>query len=82
MFGKVVAGRSTVRLVEDSPVKNDAPEEVVTIADCGELKEGEDDGMPVDPAADGYEEYPSDDESDLQDVSSLTHNRLSLPELG
>lgn len=71
MFGKVVAGRSTVRLIEDSPVKNDAPDEEVTIENCGELLEGQDDGIAVDPAADGYEEYPSDDESDSQDVSGL-----------
>lgn len=69
VFGKVLSGRSTVRLAEDCPVKNDAPDEDIRIDDCGELAEGESDGQPVDPFADGYEEYPSDEESDVQNVS-------------
>lgn len=67
VYGKVVSGRSTVRLMEDSPCQNDAPSETILIADCGELKDGEVDGQPVDPTADGYESYPSDDEHDTQD---------------
>lgn len=67
VFGKVVSGRSTVRLIESTPCSNDAPQETVLIADCGVLKDGEDDGQPVDPNADGYESYPSDDEHDTQD---------------
>ena len=67
VFGKVVSGRSTVRLMEDTPCQNDSPQETIVIANCGELKEGEEDGQPVDPNADGYESYPSDDENDTQD---------------
>jgi peptidyl-prolyl isomerase D len=53
--------------MEDSPCSNDAPSEAILIADCGELMDGESDGQPVDPTADGYESYPSDDEHDTQD---------------
>lgn len=55
--------------MEESPCSNDAPTEEILIADCGELMEGEPDGQPVDPNADGYEDYPSDDENDTGDAS-------------
>ena len=58
-----------------SPCKNDTPQEEILIADCGELKEGEPDGVEVDPNADGYEEYPSDDEADVQEVRSSATSR-------
>lgn len=68
VFGKVIAGRSTVRLIETTPVNNDTPTEDIIIEDCGELKAGEPDGVAVDPTGDGYEEYPSDDEADTSEV--------------
>lgn len=72
VFGRVTSGRSTVRLIEDSPTtKNDSPNEDIVIADCGELLEGEPDGIEPDEFADGYESAPSDDERDVQDVRSL-----------
>lgn len=72
VFGKVVAGRSVVRLIENSPVKEgDAPSEDILIEACGELKEGEDDGVAKgDNEGDKYEDYPSDDEADVENVSS------------
>ncbi|BGP23711.1 peptidyl-prolyl isomerase D [Rhodotorula toruloides] len=66
VFGRVIHGRSVVRLIEESPVQGDAPTEEILIADCGELAEGED-GIMADEFADGHEEYPSDDESDIND---------------
>ncbi|GAA5945205.1 hypothetical protein JCM3775_003698 [Rhodotorula graminis] len=66
VFGRVLHGRSVVRLVEESPVQGDAPTEEILIRDCGELAEG-DDGIASDPFADGHEDYPSDDEADVND---------------
>jgi peptidyl-prolyl isomerase D len=37
VFGRVIAGRSTVRMIEEAPTKGDKPEESIVIADCGEL---------------------------------------------
>lgn len=76
---RVIAGRSVVRLIEDSPTKSDSPSEEIIISDCGELAEGEDDGIPLDPHADGYEEFPSDDERDVHDVSPLCFPTLFSP---
>ncbi|SCV70901.1 BQ2448_3663 [Microbotryum intermedium] len=67
VFGKVIKGRSIVRLMENAPVKSDSPTERIVIANCGELAEGEDDGVKPDPNDDGHEDYPSDDESDVGD---------------
>lgn len=66
VFGRVLSGKSVVRLIEDSPVKGDAPTEDIVITDCGQLPEG-DDGLTADEFADGHEEYPSDDEADVND---------------
>lgn len=68
VFGRVLHGRSVVRMIEEAPVKGDAPTEKITIADCGELAEG-DDGMAADEFADGHEDYPSDDEAEVDNVS-------------
>ena len=70
VFGKVIAGRSTVRLIEETPTDKDNPLEEVTILDCGELAEGEDMGIEpavVDETGDKYEEHPSDEEEDVHD---------------
>lgn len=46
VFGKVVKGIGVVRSVELGPVgENDRPEQDVVIADCGEIAEGEDEGV-------------------------------------
>ncbi|BGP47049.1 peptidyl-prolyl cis-trans isomerase cpr6 [Rhodotorula kratochvilovae] len=66
MSGRVLHGRSVVRLIEESPVSGDSPTEEILIADSGELAEG-DDGVASDPFADGHEDYPSDDEADVND---------------
>lgn len=62
--GRVLHGRSVVRLIEESPVQGDSPTESVLIRACGELSP-DDDGLAADPFADGHEDYPSDDESDV-----------------
>ncbi|GAA5956795.1 hypothetical protein JCM3765_005739 [Sporobolomyces pararoseus] len=67
VFGKVTHGRSLVRLMEDCPMKGESPAEDIIIADCGQLAEGET-GIVADEFADGHEEYPSDDEADVDNA--------------
>lgn len=46
VFGKVIKGMGVVRSVEHTPTADgDAPTVDVTIVDCGEIPEGEDDGI-------------------------------------
>lgn len=74
MFGKVISGRSTIRLIEEGPSKNDSPSEDVIIVDCGELAADEPLSVP-DLSGDGHEEYPSDDEEDVHDVGRSSPRR-------
>ncbi|KAJ2003511.1 peptidyl-prolyl cis-trans isomerase cpr6 [Coemansia thaxteri] len=58
VFGQVLKGRYVVRAIEDTPTgDSDKPDSDVVIADCGELKQGEDDGCTP---ADGVPEDPED----------------------
>ncbi|KAJ3299464.1 peptidyl-prolyl cis-trans isomerase cpr6 [Borealophlyctis nickersoniae] len=60
VFGKVLKGMNVVRRIERLPTTSDKPHEDVVIADCGELAEGADDGVPVAADGDAYEDYPED----------------------
>jgi len=83
VFGRVVAGRSVVRLIENAPTKSsDVPDEALMIEDCGQLLEGEPDGIPIDPTGDKYENYPSDDENDVQDPRIALSIALALRQYG
>jgi len=62
VFGKVLKGKDLVRFIEANPTApGDKPIKPVIIADCGELAEGEDDGVVVD-AKDPYPGFPDDAE--------------------
>ena len=59
VFGKVLKGISVVREIERTKKGDgDAPLEPVIIADCGELAEGEDDGVAAPDAGDKYADWP------------------------
>ncbi|KAI9495426.1 peptidyl-prolyl cis-trans isomerase D [Zychaea mexicana] len=60
VFGKVLKGKGVVRTVEMQPTSNDRPEKDVAIADCGEIPEGADDGVPAPVDGDTYEDFPED----------------------
>ncbi|KAG0053328.1 Peptidyl-prolyl cis-trans isomerase D [Gryganskiella cystojenkinii] len=69
VFGKVLKGISVVREIERTPKgNNDAPKEPVLIANCGELAEGEDDGVAAPDAGDKYADWPEDYEGPKEDT--------------
>lgn len=63
VFGKVVKGMGVVRAVEHVDAVNSKPTADCVISDCGELAEGEDDGVPLPADGDPFEEYPADEQS-------------------
>lgn len=72
VFGEVIAGKSVVRAVEETPVgPNDKPENAVDIDDCGELPEGtnvdELTRKAPDSTGDTYEDYPADQPKEGED---------------
>ncbi|KAF9906846.1 Peptidyl-prolyl cis-trans isomerase D [Lobosporangium transversale] len=73
VFGKVLKGQSVVREIERTPKKeNDAPVSPVIIADCGELAEGQDDGVASPDAGDNYADWPDDYEGSKEDKDLIT----------
>ncbi|CAJ0749799.1 12900_t:CDS:10, partial [Entrophospora sp. SA101] len=81
VFGKVLKGKSVVRAIENIPVSDDKPTKIVKIVDCGELKEGEDDGIqePVD--GDIYEDWPVD-YSESKEPKDLLEIAKNIKEIG
>ncbi|CAG8436169.1 9496_t:CDS:2 [Diversispora eburnea] len=81
VFGKVINGKSLVRSIENIPTANERPIKTVKIVDCGELKEGEDDGI-VEPAdGDIYEDWPEDQPRKLESKELLEIAR-KIKEIG
>lgn len=63
VFGQVLKGKSVVRTIEHMEKVSEKPVQDVVIADCGEIPEGADDGVPEKPAdGDAYEDFPEDQE--------------------
>lgn len=81
VFGKVLKGKSVVRRMEHTEKgAQDKPVKPVIIADCGELKEGEDDGVVVDPN-NPYAEFPEDNDTPL-DTPGLIAAAAAIRGLG
>eukprot|EP01097_Dermamoeba_algensis_P003373 TRINITY_DN2364_c0_g1_i1.p1 TRINITY_DN2364_c0_g1~~TRINITY_DN2364_c0_g1_i1.p1 ORF type:complete len:361 (-),score=108.14 TRINITY_DN2364_c0_g1_i1:48-1130(-) len=61
VFGKVLKGMGVFRKMESLPTESsDKPTVDVVIENCGELKEGEDDGIPTPADGDSFEDHPAD----------------------
>jgi len=48
VFGRVIKGKDVVRMIEAEPTTSDKPNRSVVIANCGELKDGQSDGVAED----------------------------------
>jgi len=62
VFGRVIKGKSVVRKLENTSTSKDGDKPVLRceITNCGEFKEGEDDGVIENNDGDKYEDYPQD----------------------
>src|SRR4051794_4200263 len=59
VFGRVLKGQALVRLIENQKTgTNDVPLKPVVVADCGELADGEDDGVLELDDGDKYADWP------------------------
>lgn len=72
VFGEVIAGKSVVRQVENTPVgANDKPENDCVIEDCGELPPNADlaelTKKKADSTGDAYEDFPEDHSKEGED---------------
>lgn len=81
VFGRVVKGMSVVRQLEQTKVEGEKPAQVCAVADCGEIKPGEDDGVPPTSTDDGFEEFPMD-QPDLEDFEAKFAAAKKIKDLG
>ncbi|KAI8643550.1 peptidyl-prolyl cis-trans isomerase D [Parasitella parasitica] len=81
VFGKVLKGKGIVRTLEFLETNNDKPLQDAVITNCGELAEGEDDGIPVHEDGDNYEEFPDDHEGS-RELAALIEIASKLKEIG
>lgn len=84
VFGRVISGRSVVRLIEETPTSpgNDQPTESIVISDCG-MATGEilDGNKRVDEWGDEWEDHPSDDDEKIEYVETCTKIASKLKQI-
>nr|XP_006629535.1 PREDICTED: peptidyl-prolyl cis-trans isomerase D [Lepisosteus oculatus] len=72
VFGQVLKGMGVVKILEAMETKDDAPVKPCVIADCGELKQGDDWGIaPNDEEGDTYPDFPEDSDIHFKDVDKI-----------
>ncbi|CAI5784169.1 peptidyl-prolyl cis-trans isomerase D [Podarcis muralis] len=77
VFGQVIKGMGVVKLLENVEVKEEEPAKLCIIAECGELKEGDNWGLaPMDGSGDTHTDFPEDSDVDLKDI----HQVVSIAE--
>ncbi|KAF8888849.1 40 kDa cyclophilin [Infundibulicybe gibba] len=84
VFGEVIRGKSLVRQIENYPTASgDVPTSPIVIADCGELSP-DDPSLTEPPATDGdsYEDYPDDEERDVQNPEVALKIAQEIREVG
>ncbi|CAE6506995.1 unnamed protein product [Rhizoctonia solani] len=77
VFGEVVKGKSIIRQIENMPTSSgDAPTSPCVITKCGELSSDDELKLAnsVPPDGDKYEDYPEDDDSDVQENAETALN--------
>eukprot|EP01123_Difflugia_compressa_P001246 TRINITY_DN11422_c0_g1_i1.p1 TRINITY_DN11422_c0_g1~~TRINITY_DN11422_c0_g1_i1.p1 ORF type:complete len:356 (-),score=78.81 TRINITY_DN11422_c0_g1_i1:52-1119(-) len=80
VFGRVIKGQNVVREIENLPcAAQDRPEEPVIIADCGELKPGEPDGVPE---SEGLPAFPDDSDILAEDIERISQIAESFRQNG
>ncbi|XP_019588694.2 peptidyl-prolyl cis-trans isomerase D isoform X1 [Rhinolophus sinicus] len=83
VFGQVIKGMGVARILENIEVKGEKPVKLCVIAECGELKEGDDWGIfPKDGSGDSYPDFPEDADIDLKDVDKMLLITEDLKNIG
>uniref|UniRef100_A0A8D0B451 Peptidyl-prolyl cis-trans isomerase D n=1 Tax=Salvator merianae TaxID=96440 RepID=A0A8D0B451_SALMN len=83
VFGQVIKGMGIVKLLENVEVKGEKPAKLCIIAECGELKEGDNWGIcPMDGSGDTHTDFPEDSEVDLKDVEKIASIAEDVKNIG
>jgi len=71
VFGKVVKGQDIVREIENLETSEDSPVKEVKITNCGEIKNGEEDGVLNTIDGDQLPNYPEDSNINFSDINEV-----------
>ncbi|XP_055452646.1 peptidyl-prolyl cis-trans isomerase D [Psammomys obesus] len=83
VFGQVIKGLGVARMLENVEVNGEKPAKLCVIAECGELKEGDDWGIfPKDGSGDNHPDFPEDADIDLKDVDKILLIAEDLKNIG
>ncbi|EDL15462.1 mCG20642 [Mus musculus] len=83
VFGQVIKGLGVARTLENVEVNGEKPAKLCVIAECGELKEGDDWGIfPKDGSGDSHPDFPEDADIDLKDVDKILLISEDLKNIG
>ncbi|XP_075807132.1 peptidyl-prolyl cis-trans isomerase D isoform X1 [Microtus pennsylvanicus] len=83
VFGQVIKGLGVARMLENVEVNGEKPAKLCIIAECGELKEGDDWGIfPKDGSGDSHPDFPEDADIDLKDVDKILLITEDLKNIG
>ncbi|XP_057582452.1 peptidyl-prolyl cis-trans isomerase D [Hippopotamus amphibius kiboko] len=83
VFGQVMKGMGVARILESVEVKGEKPAKLCVIAECRELKEGDDWGIfPKDGSGDSHPDFPEDAGIDLKDVDKILLVKEHLKNIG
>lgn len=83
VFGQVMKGMGVAKILENVEVKGEKPAKLCVIAECGELKEGDDWGIfPKDGSGDSHPDFPEDADVDLKDVDKILLISEDLKNIG
>uniref|UniRef100_A0A2K5C3R6 peptidylprolyl isomerase n=1 Tax=Aotus nancymaae TaxID=37293 RepID=A0A2K5C3R6_AOTNA len=83
VFGQVIKGIGVARILENVVAKGEKPAKLCVIAECGELKEGDDWGIfPKDGSGDSHPDFPEDADIDIKDVDKILLITEDLKNIG
>uniref|UniRef100_A0ABM5GIX9 peptidylprolyl isomerase n=1 Tax=Pogona vitticeps TaxID=103695 RepID=A0ABM5GIX9_9SAUR len=83
VFGQVVKGMGVVKLLENVEVKGEEPSKLCIIAECGELKEGDNWGIVhIDGSGDTYPDFPEDSDMDLKEIDKIVSVAEDVKNIG
>ncbi|KAG8453877.1 hypothetical protein GDO86_000485 [Hymenochirus boettgeri] len=72
VFGQVLKGYGVVKVLENAEVKEELPVKICLIAECGELKDGDNLVMtPLDGSGDTHPDFPEDSDVELNDAERI-----------
>lgn len=83
VFGQVLKGNGIAKMLENVDSKEEKPAKPCVIAECGELKDGDElVAPPLDGSGDTHPDFPEDSDVELNDVEKITSIAEDVKRIG